>query len=36
MMYMVLLIFYAQIIRGDRLGSLDAYYSCHPTAFDTV
>ena len=27
-MYMVLLIFYAQVIRGDRLDRLDAFYSC--------
>ena len=29
MMYMALLIFYAQVIRGDRLNRLDAFYLHH-------
>ena len=29
MTYMALLIFYAQVIRGDRLDRLDAFYLCH-------
>ena len=27
-MYMALLIFYTQVIRGDRLDRLDAFYLC--------
>ena len=35
-MYKVLLIFYVQVIRGDRLDRLDTFYPCHTRKFMTT